>query len=371
MTWFPVEPDAVRLLRDGREAFPAMLEAIAKARSEVLLEMYWVGDDECGRSFRSALVAAASRGVTVRVIVDAVGSLSLTPQFWDALVAAGGEVEVFHPLRRLMGKLDLARLDRRDHRKLLVVDGELAFCGGINLARHWLAIGDGGEGWRDDAVAVRGPVATDVRALFYETWRRVRKRGSRVRHVPRFPKEQVRAVSVVASGFRPARTIRREYLRAFARATSSIDIANSYFVPDAGVRRALFRAVARGVRVRILLPGRSDVPLVQRASEAVYEVFMKRGAELFLFPDTILHSKMAVIDDRVTIVGSYNFDARSLRKNLEANVVVRNAAFARHVRLWFEHDLASANKVELDRWQTRGLAQRATERLAFALRRLW
>lgn len=368
-SWLSVGEDAVRLLRDGAKTFPAMLEAIEAASREVLLEMYWVGDDACGRSFRDALTACAVRGVTVRVIVDAVGSLALTPQFWDPLTSAGGQVLWYHPVRALVRTLDLARLDRRDHRKILVVDGAEGFVGGINMSRHWLPLGSGGEAWRDDAVAVRGPTAVDLRALFYQTWRTVG--GRRPAGVPRYERKRLRPVWVLASGRARRRDIRREYLRRFNRAERTIDIANSYFVPDAGIRRALFRAAARGVRVRVLVPDRSDVWLVQRASEALFDSLVRRGVEVFTYPDTILHSKMAVIDDVFTTVGSYNFDERSFRKNLEVNLAIEDMAFARLARAWFEHDLASADRITLDRWRLRSLGRRGAEKLAYALRKLW
>lgn len=368
--WFRVGDDEVRLLRDGAEAFPAMLEAIARAEEDVLLEMYWVGDDACGRSFRDALVERANAGVRVRVIVDAVGSLALTPRFWAPLTFAGGEVVWYHPVRALVRQLDVRRLDRRDHRKLLVIDGREGFVGGINLSRHWLPIGEGGERWRDDAVAVRGPAAGDMRSLFYDTWRRSSRR-TRPTQVPRFPRQRTRPVWVIPSGWSRRRNIRREYLRQIARATHNVDIANSYFVPDAGIRRALFRAVARGVRVRILVPQRSDVMVVQLACEAMFDLFLRRGVEIYAYPDTILHAKSAIIDERFTTIGSYNFDERSFRKNLEVNLAIDDAAFARHARSWFEHDLASAKRIDLHEWRSRGVARRGAEMVAFALRRLW
>lgn len=368
--WFRIGEDEVRLLRDGMHAFPAMLGAIARAEREVLLEMYWIGDDECGRMFRDALAERAAAGVRVRVIVDAVGSLALTPTFWDPVTTAGGEVCWYHPVRALVRQLDLARLDRRDHRKILVCDGRDGFVGGINLARQWLPLGEGGEAWRDDAVAVRGPTTVDLRALFYETWRRTSGRP-RPLDVDRFPRRRSRPVWVVPSGSGRRRGIRREYLKRIARAKRSVDIANSYFVPDLSIRRALFRAVSRGVRVRILVPRRSDVLIVQLACEALFDMLIRRGVEVYAYPDTILHAKSAVFDDRFTTIGTYNFDERSFRKNLEVNLAIEDAAFARNARLWFEHDLASAERVELDRWRARSFSRRSAEVIAYALRRLW
>jgi cardiolipin synthase len=306
----------------------------------------------------------------VRVIVDAVGSLALTPKFWDPLTAAGGEVAWYHPVRALVRQLDLARLDRRDHRKLLVTDSAEGFLGGINMARQWLPIGVGGVAWRGDAVAVRGASAVDLRALFYETWRRAAG-PARPLDVTRFPRRRTRPVWVVPSDSGRRRGIRSEYLKRIARAKRTVDIANSYFVPDASIRRALFRAVGRGVRVRVLVPRRSDVLVVQLACEALFDMLIRRGIEVYAYPDTILHAKSAVIDEHFTTIGTYNFDERSFRKNLEVNLAIEDAPFARNARSWFEHDLASAERVELDRWRSRSVGRRSAEVLAYALRRLW
>ncbi|HSO36386.1 MAG TPA: phospholipase D-like domain-containing protein, partial [Labilithrix sp.] len=146
--WFHVGGDDVRLLRDGIEAFPAMLAAIASAEREILLEMYWVGADAVGIRFRDALASRARKGVRVRVIWDAVGSLGITPAFWKSLVDAGGEVREYHPVSPLRPSFQFARMDQRDHRKILVVDSTVGFTGGLNLARPWLPIEDGGEAWR-------------------------------------------------------------------------------------------------------------------------------------------------------------------------------------------------------------------------------
>jgi cardiolipin synthase len=368
--WFQVGADAVKLLRDGAEAFPAMLGAIAKAEHEVLLEMYWVGADTCGTMFRDALTERAKAGVKVRVIWDSIGSLGTNESWWQPLVDAGGDVREYHALLLLTKKLELARIERRDHRKLLVVDEGIGFTGGINLSNQWLPVDQGGEGWRDDAVAVKGPAVTELRALFYETWRRI-TREPRLKDVPLFPRHRSRPVWVLANNWRRRRSIRREYVVRIARAKRSVDIANSYFVPDGGVRRALFRAVARGVRVRVLVPARGDVPIVQFAVEALFDQLLRHGVEVYAIPGPILHSKIAIVDDEFATIGSYNLDERSWRKNLEVNLAVEDAPFARYVREWFEHDLKTAIRIDLTTWRARSTVRRGAEWVAFALRKLW
>jgi cardiolipin synthase len=378
--WFKVGGDEVRLLRDGIEALPAMLAAIANARREVLLEMYWIGPDAVGVRFRDALIDRARAGVTVRVIYDAIGSLAITPSFWEPLIRAGGEVREYHPLSPLKPAFDISRIEERDHRKILVVDGARGFTGGLNLARQWLPIEDGGEAWRDDMIEVVGYAPGELRTLFYKTWRRMgfrrlRQEPLRSLTLPNdlipLSKRPTGKVYVLASLRRSRRNLRREYLTRLNRAQKSIDIANSYFIPDRNVRNALYRAVLRGVRVRILVPSKSDVAIVQFALEAMYESLMRNGIEMYCHSGSMMHAKTAIIDDRYASIGSYNLDERSQTKNLEVNIAVEDEAFATHVRKWFDRDVATATHLDLYEWRARPLARRGVEYMAYALRKLW
>jgi cardiolipin synthase len=368
--WFRVDDDEVCLLRDGREAFPAMLAAIAAAKHEVLLEMYWVSPDPVGLHFLDALAARARAGVHVRVIYDAIGSLSITPGFWASLVRAGGEIVPFHSVFPLRSTLTLDALERRDHRKMLVIDSNVGFIGGINLSRQWLPKAEGGDGWRDDMIGVRGEVAHELRALFFDTWRRATLAPSPddVRPVRR---RRSRRVFVLANPWRRRRDVRREYLRRIYFAKSRIDIANPYFVPNRSVRGALGHAAQRGVRVRVLVPERGDVRIVQFAVEAFFDQLLRRTIEIYVMPDRVMHAKTAIIDDSFATIGSYNLDERSWRKNMEVNLAVEDEAFARHVREWFDEDCKNARRIDLAEWRERPATRRALEWIAYGLRRLW
>lgn len=381
--WFSVGQERVRLLRDGVEALPAMLEAIGRAKREVLLEMYWVGADAVGTKFREVLAERARRGVAVRVIYDAVGSLSITPSFWDLVTRAGGEVREYHTLSPLRPSFDLARVEQRDHRKILVVDGETGFTGGLNLAAPWLAPEDGGEGWRDDVIQVDGACAGELRTLFYKTWRRLwllalprelplaMSRSHLPPDLAPLTRRPTSPVYVLASLRRSRRNLRREYVTRLNTAKRSIEIANSYFLPDRAVRSALYRAVLRGARVRVLVPTKSDVAVVQFALEAMYESLLRHGVELFCHRGPMMHAKTVVIDDGFAMIGSYNLDERSRAKNLEVNVAVEDEAFAKHVRAWFDRDVARAERVDLYEWRARPILRRGVEYVAYALRKLW
>jgi cardiolipin synthase len=368
--WFAVGGNAVRLLRDGLQAFPTMLDAIARAEREVLLEMYWIGQDAVGERFRDALAARARAGVKVCVIYDAVGSMGCTPAWWQNLFEAGGRAVEYHSISPLDERFRLDRIERRDHRKMLVVDGVEGFTGGINLAAPWLTEADGGAGWRDDVIQVRGAATQELRSLFFRTWRKLTREPPPLDVRP-LSRRHAGPIWVLASQWRVRRSIHREYVVRIGRAKRSVDIANSYFVPDRRVRSALFRAVRRGVRVRLLLPAKSDVPIVQFAVEALFDTLLRHGVGIWTMPGTMLHSKTAVIDEAFTTIGSYNLDERSWRKNLEVNLAVEDPDFARHVRSWFERDLDAATPIDLDTWRDRSLARRGFEWAALAMRKLW
>ncbi len=362
--------DVVRLLRDGKQAFPAMLAAIAAATREVLLEMYWVGDDAVGLRFRDALTERAAAGVRVNVIYDSIGSLDINLAWWRPLVAAGGRVLEYHAIWPLDRTFRLDRVERRDHRKLLVIDGFDGFTGGINLATRWLPPEDEGNGWRDDMIEVRGDAAQELRTLFYKTWRSMTRERS-PSDVRPLSRRRRGGVWVLASQWRSLRSMHREYVVRIRRAREHVDIANSYFVPDLRVRRALFGAIDRGVRVRVLVPMRSDVPFVQFATEALFDTLLRHGVEIYSLPGPMLHAKTAIIDEFFTTIGSYNLDQRSWQKNLEVNLAVEDAPFARYVRGWFDRDVARATRIDLVSWRDRSLARRGLEWAAFAMRKLW
>ncbi len=368
--WFVVGRDSVRLLRDGAQAFPAMLDAIAKAEREILLEMYWIGADGVGARFRDALAERARAGVKVLVIHDAVGSLGINDAWWQPLTDSGGRVSEYHSISPLDPRFRLERIERRDHRKLLVVDSGRGFTGGINMATPWLSLEEGGAGWRDDMIEVRGEAALEIRTLFYRTWRALTGEDPPP-DVGRLSRKRSRPVWVLASQWRTRRSMHREYMFRIRHARQQVDIANSYFVPDRSVRAALFHAVRSGARVRVLIPARSDVPVVQFASEALFDTLLRHGVEIWMLPGTMLHAKTAIIDDQFTTIGSYNLDERSWRKNLEINLGVEDQAFARHVRSWFEHDLANATQIDLASWRERSLARRGFEWASYAMRGLW
>jgi cardiolipin synthase len=361
----------VALHRDGTEAYPAMLEAIAAAREQVLLEMYWFDSDRAGRRFADALGAAARRGVEVAVLYDAVGSIGADPAMFTELRRAGAHVVEFGPVAPWRRRFRLERLTRRDHRKILVVDGEIGFTGGCNIADAWLSLEDSGRAWRDDMISVRGPAARGLMLSVLGIWRRTG--GVPLLHIRRSlpPPVGETRVSVLgeASFLREQREISRAYLSEIYRAKKRAWIRNAYFLPDRRVRHALGRAAARGVDVRVLMPGESDVELVRHASRATWGYLLRRGVRLFEWQPGILHAKSAVIDGRWSTIGTFNLDYLSLRSNLEVNASVDDEVFGAVMEGSFLRDLEDSREIDRQAFFYRPLGERLLEFVAYRFRK--
>ncbi len=367
---------AVQLLRDGREAFPAMLEAISQARRQVLLEMYWFASDATGRSFAEELGRALKRGVEVAIIYDSVGSIGADRAMFTELEQQGAKVLEFNPVapwaRRF--RLSFSRLSRRDHRKILVVDGSIGFTGGINLAAQWAPVEDGGGGWRDDMVRIVGPAVNGLSHCFHRVWRRY--------ELPAIQHLHADAQAGAASGqrllpvrilgeryFRHRHEIATDYAARVYAAKSRVYIENSYFVPDGDIRRALVRAARRGVDVRVVVPAHSDVEVVKFAGRAQYEKLLRAGVRIYEWQEGMLHSKTAVIDGYWSTTGTFNFDYMSLRYNLEVNASVLDNDLGAQVEASFRQDLQFCREIELEDVVARSLSDRLVENTFYRLRK--
>jgi cardiolipin synthase len=367
-----IDGNQVELLRDGAEAYPSMLAAIAAAKWQVLLEMYWFDSDAAGLRFADALRAAAERGVEVAVVYDSVGSFGADPAMFSALRSAGVRVIEFNPIAPWRRRFRLDRLTLRDHRKILVIDDEVGFTGGCNLASAWLTIDDGGRGWRDDMVCVRGPAVHSLTASVLRTWRFLGgpplgwSRPSRTFFSP----GEGQKVSVLAeSFFRARREISQAYMREIYGAKKRAWIRNAYFIPDRAVRRALGRAARRGVDVRVLMPGESDVELVRHASRSTWGYLLRHGVRLFEYQAGILHAKSAVIDGRWSTIGTFNLDYLSLRSNLEVNVSVLDETFGATMEGSFVRDLEQSREIDRQAFRYRPLGDRLLELVVYRFRK--
>lgn len=350
----------IELLESGADFFPALEAAIDGARHEIHLETYILNDDASGRRVMAALARAGARGVSVKLAVDGFGTPRISRELRALFKGSGVHLRVFRPERRRFS-LDRRRL-RRLHRKLVVIDRELAFVGGINLLDDRVDPNHGvlERPRLDFAVAVRGPLVSDAYAAVRRVWRRLHPRAllapwqpdeptadeptadeqpaSQTGALVQLPAEHdlqsstgMLAMLVLRDNFRFRRKIEHEYLAAIAAARREIIIANAYFFPGIRLRRALMRAAARGVRVTLLLQGLVEYRLQHYASQALYDELLRAGIEIVEYKASFLHAKAAVADDWAT-VGSSNIDPFSLLLAREANVVIRDAGFAAHLR---------------------------------------
>jgi cardiolipin synthase A/B len=354
----------VRLLKNGKEAFPAMFKAIERAGSCIALEMYLVADDETGREFRSHLKKAAQTGIEVMVLVDAWGSLSLPDGFWDTLREAGGTVRWFRPIGKGL-------LPFRNHRKMLLVDDQIAFIGGLNVANEYYRGSVGEPPWRDNVLEITGIDAVRLRQSFSRMWVKadiplrksifLRSRDRRSRSV------RDGKVQFLESGpEHPFHSMRRAYRELIWGATKNIDLAMSYFYPPGSVMRALRRAVNRGVRVRLLFPQKNDVAIARWAAHGLYGRLLRAGMEVWEYKPTMMHAKLTIADDTV-IAGSANLDIRSGRLNYELVAIVNDPQVAAGAREDFEADLREAEYIHLDEWNVRPFMQKIKERISYWL----
>lgn len=372
-----LRPDAMvpghrlELLRDGREAYPRMLAAIRRAEKFVLLETYTFAEDATGRLFAKTLQERAAAGVDVRVLYDAVGSRSASREFFGWMRTHGIHVVEFHPLSRFFRGL---RHRRRDHRKLLVVDGRTAFVGGLNISREYAPLREGGQGWRDTQVEIEGPAVAALTEMFHELWR-LERRGRRLAP-PQFEPPGARGegahVRVLSSHkFRKRWVISRHYRYALHNARERIWIANAYFLPSASFRRVLRKAARRGVDVRLIVPFRSDVPPALYATQRLFTRLLKWGIRIYSWYGPMMHAKTAVVDGRWSTVGSYNIDHLSLRNNYELTAIAVGGEFGRQMEGMFRKDFENCREITREEWKRRGWIRRLLEDFFYTFRTLF
>jgi cardiolipin synthase len=358
--------NAITALQNGDEIFPAMLKAIRGARLSITFETYIYWSGEIGKEFADALVERARAGVPVQVLLDWAGSLKMDSQLLDEMEEAGVAVERFHPLHWY----HLARLNNRTHRKLLVVDGRVAFTGGVGVADHWLGNAEDPDHWRDAHFRFEGPVVAQAQSVFNDNW--IKATGEVLRGDAYFP-ELEEAGDVPAQMFSSSpsggsESMHLMYLMAIASAEQSIDLAASYFIPDELVLDGLVAARERGVAVRIIVPGRHiDSDTVRVASKRQWGRLLEAGVKISEFQPTMFHCKVLIVDRWLASVGSTNFDIRSFRLNAEASLNVYHHGFAEQLTEVFERDLTRSREFTFAEWKARPLSQRLREVLVVPL----
>lgn len=360
----------VVVLRDGRETYPAMLAALRGARRTICLETYILASDATGERFKEVLIERARAGVVVRVLYDAVGSFALSSGFVAELRAAGCEVIDFNPIAPWRRKF---RLSHRDHRKILVVDDEVAFTGGLNIGNEYAPVEDGGLGWHDLHCRVTGAIVIDLARMFRRTW--LRAGGAHYKPLP--PASRFAAHPTGASFTRlldntrrrQRATVRRAFTYVIRAARERVLIQNAYFLPDRGLRRSLARAVKRGVDVQVIVPGRSDVRLIEWASLYAMRALVNQGVKILRWRGVMMHAKTAVIDRLWSTIGSYNFDAMSRFNNLEVTVEILDPAVGEALVENFETSRAYCVPYTNEAWLALPWYTKALAWFAFRLRR--
>jgi cardiolipin synthase len=361
-----VAGNRIENLENGAEIFPAMLAAVKGAKQTISFETYIYWSGAVGKQFAEALEERARAGVKVHVLIDWVGSQKMEDSLVDEMKAAGIEVQLYHPLHWY----NLGRMNNRTHRKLLVVDGRVGFTGGVGIADQWDGHAQDPDHWRDSHYRLEGPAVLQMQAAFLDNW--IKTTGKVLQGVEYFPPvppagdQMAQVFTSSPSGGGDSMALM--YLLSITAAEKTIDLSASYFVPDELTRRALRAALERGVKVRIIVPGRHiDAQVVRQASRADWGALLQAGAEMYEFAPTMFHCKMMLVDSKLASVGSTNFDSRSFRLNDEANLNVYDHAFAEKLEDVFEADLKRSKRITYEAWKHRPLRQKITERFSSLL----
>ena len=363
----------VTLLFDGPATMKEMMAAVSAAKSSVNLETYIFDQDPIGLQFADLLIQKRKEGLTVNLMYDSVGAMATPTEFFERMKAAGVNVLAFNPVNpaKRVGKWEL---NNRDHRKLMVVDGKIAFTGGINISstyanssffrsRRSPETTDGKKvGWRDTHIKIEGPAVASLQWNFINAW--VDQDAGELAEANYFPPLAPvgdKIVRVLATDPDRDSEIYKAFLTAIHESKTSVHITSAYFVPDKQFVDALVQAAKRGVDVRLVLPGVSDHGLVMHAGRAFYEELLSNGVKIFQLQVAVLHAKTAVIDGTWSTVGSANIDRRSFLHNYELNVVVLDPAFGKDMESAYAEDLRDSKEVTLEEWRHRPWSDRIKE----------
>ncbi len=366
-----------KLLNNGDEFFPALHQSLRGAKTSINFAVYiWEKGTPSDELF-AILTERAKAGVQVRLLLDGLGGMKAPEEGIEALEAAGGKVKVFRSAR--LGRL--SRFHKRNHRRTIVVDGSTAFVGGMAVGEKWVGHAQDPEHWRDSMVMVTGPLAATVQSGFVDNWAHVPdddETGGEILIGPAFfpefqptaaPGESVALHTGVASA--PSsenHPIRLVFLQTFSAARQKLYIANSYFVPDETIRKAVIDRAKQGVDVRILLPGENtDAKPIRQTSHSYYQELMEAGVKIYEYQPTMMHAKTVVVDGLFSVVGSSNMDVRSKELNQENVLGILDKGFAAELERSYLEDLKSAKQIDLEEWKKRGPVKRFTERLSSML----
>jgi cardiolipin synthase A/B len=356
-----------RVLNDAAATYDDMTEAIEQAQNHIHVEFYIIQPDAVGTALRDRLVRRAAAGIKVRVLCDAIGSSALPSGFWEPLRASGGKAARFAPLAKLIPRLRRRdRVDFRNHRKIVVVDGRIGFTGGINVGREYLGLDPNVGRWRDTHLRIEGPAVLSLQQAFLQDW--LMATGETLDDEGYFTASPCQGdclVQVIDSGpDRIWRSMELYHAQAITLARDRVFITNPYFVPSQTIESALTLAALRGVDVRLLLPRKSDSMLVTLASRSYYAWLLQAGVRIFEYERGFVHAKTMVVDKWVATIGSANMDMRSFNLNFELNAFVFDARLCQDIANQFVVDLEVATEVTIEAERHVSLVRRLTRAIA-------
>lgn len=364
LTWSRVlDGNRVAIIQNSH-FFSSFLDDVAGAKHHVHLETFLWADGVVSDRVVEGLTAKAREGVEVRVLVDHRGAITTSPAVWATLRRAGVDFRVYHRARLR----EIGWYNNRDHRKIVVIDGRIGYTFGHGIADMW-----SGEGWRDTAARIEGPVVNDLQSAFMDNWIKITRRVlTDDAYFPHLPQVGTTSMSVAyASPPETTSAVQRMYYLAIASARRELILQNPYFIPDRHAVRLCAEAVARGVKVRLMLPtsDTSDFPVVQHASHYYYGRLLRAGASIHEYTQSGIHQKVMIVDRRWCTIGSANFDPRSFNINDEITVAIYDPAIAEELAREFEADLAFTREWTWERWMARSTWHRVRDRASALVKR--
>ncbi|MBP7901276.1 MAG: cardiolipin synthase [Spirochaetes bacterium] len=361
--------NSLNVITDGDVCFSSIISSIKSSKKSINLETYIFNSDNVGWMIAEELAKASNRGVEVNLIYDSVGSVQTKSKLFDFMKSAGIDIIEFHPILNLR---KIFKINLRDHRKIMVIDGKTAFIGGMNIGKEYAGKKYNGDDWRDTHVKIEGPAVKDIQYFFMENF--IRSGGlisDFASYFPELEKKDGKLIMILSSKTKKnIKPIKESYLSAIRNAKEYIYITNAYFVPDAKIYRALINSAMKGVEVCLILPRKTDIPIVRYAGMYLYKRFLKHGVKIYEYDHSVLHAKTAVIDGIWSTIGSANLDRRSVNYNLEINAVVLDQEFGNKMKSIFNKDLKKTKQLTLDHYERRSIIQFLIEWLSYRFRKL-